>query len=77
MVDLVTVLQPQPVTLRKTFTILLCVSLTTVHIYSIAAAAGREDIWDRISILLHGVGVGLNITVIIGLALSKPNNQNT
>ena len=72
MVDLVTSLQPRPVTIRKTFTILLCVSLITAHIYSITVTAGQEDIWDRIALFLHGLGVGLNITVIIGLALSKP-----
>ena len=72
MVDLVTSLQPRPVTIRKTFTILLCVSLITAHIYSITAAAEQENIWDRIAIFLHGVGVGLNTTVIIGLALSTP-----
>ena len=72
MVDLVTLLRPKPVIMRKTFTVLLCLSLITIHIYSITLAAAQEDIWDRISVFLHGVGVGLNITVIIGLALSKP-----
>ena len=70
MVDLVSSLQPQPVTLRKTSTLLLCVSLITAHIYSITAADGQEDIWDRFAVFLHGVGIGLNISVIIGLALS-------
>ena len=70
MVDLVSSLQPQPVTLRKTLTPLLCVSLITAHIYSISASAGQEDIWDRFAVFLHGVGIGLNISVIIGLALS-------
>ena len=76
MADLVTMIN-KPVTIRKAFTALLCLSLISAHGYYMAVGLTEditEDIWDVLKMSLHCIGIALNVVVIIGLILRKPNN---
>ena len=73
MPDLLSSTQHNPVLLRKTFTLVLCVSLISAHSYHLTIERDLSDIWDLTALSLHCIGIALNIVVIIGLALRRPH----